>query len=98
MPESTLDLMIPSPLINAGAPQAQPTRQPVMLKVFEQEWNSIAMSRASGNSRIDSARPSKAISAVGHILSNQHVVLFGPGNRFGVERFGGEFAGRAVGV
>ena len=42
MPESMLAFTWPSAAIIGAPPIAKPTRQPVMLKVFERLWNSIA--------------------------------------------------------
>ena len=58
-PESTLVFTLPSPAISSGWPTAKPTRQPVMLKVFESEWNSIATSRPPGSSRMLGGRSPK---------------------------------------
>ena len=62
MPESVLAFTWPSAAIIGAPPTAKPTRQPVMLKVFERLWNSIATSLAPGTWRMLGAGPSKYIS------------------------------------
>jgi hypothetical protein len=54
-PESRFVLSAERARIAEALPAAQPTRQPVMLKVFEKEPISIATSRAPSISRIEGA-------------------------------------------
>jgi len=51
-PESMFDLTFKSAWMTSGLPTAKPTLQPVMLQVFDSEWNSIAISRAPGISKM----------------------------------------------
>src|ERR1043166_6305898 len=51
-PVSVNDLILLRPLANCGRPTAQPQRQPVMLYVFDSEWNSIAVSQAPSISKM----------------------------------------------
>ena len=45
-----------SAAISGAPPAAQPTRHPVMLYVFDSEWNSIVTSRAPSISRMEGGR------------------------------------------
>jgi hypothetical protein len=49
---STNDFTFESVSAISGRATAQPERQPVMLYVFESEWNSIATSRAPSISKM----------------------------------------------
>ena len=62
MPESMLALTCPKAAIMDAPPIAKPTRQPVMLKVLERLWNSIATSLAPGTWRMLGTGCSKYIS------------------------------------
>ena len=62
MPESVLAFTCPRAAISGAPPMAKPTRQPVMLKVFERLWNSIATSFAPGTCRRLGAGRPKVIS------------------------------------
>src|SRR6185295_1406148 len=52
VPVSMKDFTFASAPMNSAFPHAQPQRQPVMLYVFDIEWNSIATSRAPGISKM----------------------------------------------
>jgi hypothetical protein len=52
VPVSMNDFTFPSAPTNSCFPQAQPQRHPVMLYVFDIEWNSIAISRAPSISKM----------------------------------------------
>ena len=59
-PESTLDFTCARVATSSGQPTAMAIRQPVMLKVFDSEWNSMATSFAPSTWRMLGARyPSK---------------------------------------
>ena len=62
MPESVLAFTCPSAAIIGAPPMAKPTRQPVMLNVFDRLWNSIATSFAPGTWRMLGGGDSKYIS------------------------------------
>ena len=51
-PVSTNDFTFASAPTISGRATAQPQRQPVMLYVFDSEWNSIATSRAPSISKM----------------------------------------------
>ena len=77
MPESAFALTCPSAAIMGAPPIAKPTRQPVMLKVLERLWNSIATVLGPGDLEDAGRRLVEVHLVVGGILGDHEVV--GPG-------------------
>src|SRR3989442_8085437 len=58
--------------MRSDLPTAQPSRQPVMQKLFDSEWNSTATSMAPGTSKIDGATRSEEHTS--ELQSRPHLV------------------------
>ena len=77
MPESVFAFTWPRAAIIGAPPIAKPTRQPVMLKVFERLWNSIATSLAPGTCRMLGGGLLEVHLVVGGVLGDHEVVRLG---------------------
>ena len=98
-PESMLDFTVPSALIACALPQANATRQPVMLYAFEQLNSSMATSLAPGRSRkLGGDVAVEADLGVGVVVDDEQVVLLGERDRAIEVLVVGDGRGRVVGV